>query len=175
MADVPEERLLIQSEEVAYRAAVSEATMTRVGATANFINKRYLTETNFNLNGQYNIAAPNLDVDGKRTYPYDFSIVDLGIFSGNSNGTSGTTELDIKWKPQNSGAFASIFSTTPKFTFSAAANNSCFIGQTVTNFTAPVLSKTDFDAYDILKIDIITTVAGSDLDYAGIKIFTRPR
>ena len=174
MSAIADARLLIQEEETNYRAAVSEATFKRFGATNNFIVNRVLTETNFNLNGQYNIFTTNADVDGKRTYPFAFEVVDLGIFSGVVNGTGGTTELDIKWKPQNSGAWASIFSTTPKFVY-AASEGSCFIGQTVANFTAPVLSKTLFDAYDMLKIDIITAVDGSSLDYAGIKIFTRPR
>lgn len=173
MTAIAPRKYTIQTEETTAQAATSESVFTRVGATNNFLAERELDQKDFNLNGLYNIIMINSDCDGKITYPYPFEIVTLGIYNGSINGSSGLTELDVKWKPQNSGAFSSIFTTTPKFTSAAAADSSCFVGQSVAGFTAPVLLKTTFAAYDQLRIDILQTVVGT-VDYAGIKIFSRP-
>lgn len=177
MADLVEERKNIQIEETKFRAALAQSLFSRLGAAINFINKRHDYQHDWHLNGPYNIIpAPQLKIDGIITYPHNFSITDVMLIIGSLNsGTSGVTEVDIKWKPENSGAWQSIFSTTPKFTYQAAADATIRVGQTVANMTAPVLSKTNFDAYDQLKLDVLQQVVGDNIEGLFFKLFLRPR
>jgi len=174
MADIVSERILIQQEETKFRAAVSESTLSRVGATTNFINNYQANMREFMINGPYGkIATPNLGVDGIVKFPFNWQLVDIYIYSGETVAGTGTTELDIKWKPFASGSYATIFSTKPKFINTAAAFETCGLLQTKTGFTAPVLSKTNFDAHDQLRIDIIQALTlGVG---CGIGITFRPR
>lgn len=159
MANIVPERILIQQEETKFRAAVSESTLSRVGATANFINLYQGNLREFMINGPYGtIATPNLGVDGIIRFPFNWEIVDLYIYAGEITSGTGTTDLDVKWKPFASGSYATIFSTTPKFTSSATPFETCGIAQTKTGFTAPILSKTLFDANDQLRIDLIGAI-----------------
>lgn len=175
MADLVEERKNIQVEETRFKAALAQSLFSRLGAAVNFINKRHYYQHDWNLNGPYNaVPAPQLAVDGYITYNFPFKIEDVQMFTGAVNGSSGITEFDIKWRPENSGSWVSIFSTTPKFNSSAATFTSVRVGQTVTNFTAPVLSKTDFDAYDQLRLDVIQQVGGLP-EGAFLKLWMRPR
>lgn len=148
--------------------------MSRVGATANFINLYQANMREFMINGPYGtIATPNLGVDGIVKFPFNWELIDIYIYSGEITSGSGTTEIDIKWKPFASGSYASIFSTTPKFTSSAAVFETCGLGQTKTGFTAPVLSRTNFDANDQLRIDLMSAInTGVG---CGIGITFRPR
>ena len=175
MADIIPERILIQQEETKFRAAVAESTLSRVGATTNFINEFQLDTIDFKVNGPYNRGSmPKLQFDGLVTFPFNFEILYAAIFTGSSVASGGTTELDVKWKPYASGAYASIFSTTPKFNSSAAASDSVYNGSSKTGFTPAVFSKTTFDAWDMLKFDILQAVSG-DQSGCGLKLFWRPR
>jgi len=172
--DIVPERKLIQQEETRSQASCSESMFSRVGAGINFINLRHVYQHDWNLSGQYNIVpAPNLFLDGPITYPFNFRILDVMAFVGDANGSSGLTEFDIKWSPENAGAWQSIFTTTPKFDSTAAARSSCRIGQTVSGWTAPVLDKTDFDAYDILSLDLLQVVGGQP-NSCFVKIWILP-
>ena len=141
MADITEVRNMIQQEETAPQAAVSESTMSRVGAGINFVNKRHYYNHDFNLNGFYAVVPVQNGIDGFLTYPFAFEILDIVLKTGDSAGASGTTELDLKWKPLLSGSYASIFSTTPKYTPSAGAHATWKIGSSVTGTTAPYTSE----------------------------------
>lgn len=175
MADINPERLFIQQEETAADAAVSESTMSRVGAGINFINSYQANIWQFNVNGRYNIVpTPNNQVDGIVSFPFNWEIVYVYIYSGEAVGSSGTTTLDLKWATFTGTSFASIFSTTPKFTSSALPNQTCGNGQTKTGFTAPVLSKTTFDAYDKIRFDLLQAQVGA-VKGAGIGLVYRPR
>jgi hypothetical protein len=173
MADITAERKMIQQEETKPQAAVTESVMSRVGGGINFINTRHYYIKEACLNGKYNIIVPNTSIDGCFTYPWAFEIVDVIVKLGSANGSGGTSEVDIKWKPETFGSFASIFSTTPKWTSSAVADGTVRIGVTRTGFTAPVLSKTTFDAYDILRVDLLQAVTGSPESFS-VTIYTRP-
>lgn len=175
MANITPERILIQQEETKFRAAVSESTLSRVGATSNFINLYQLDTVDFKANGAYNLGPlPNNQFDGIVTFPFAFEVLYAAIFTGPTTASGGTTELDIKWKPYSSGSYASIFSTTPKFTSAAAASDAVYNGSSKTGFVAPVLSKTQFDAWDLLRFDIVTAVTGTQKG-CGLKLFWRPR
>ena len=174
MTAIIPERILIQQEETSFRAAGSESTLSRVGATTNFINQYQANMREFMINGPYfTQPTPNLGVDGIVKFPFNWELIDIYIYSGEVTSGSGLTELDIKWKPFNSGSYASIFSTTPKFNNTAAQFETCGLGQTKTGFTAPVLNKTLFDANDKLRIDFIQAL--SDGVGCGIGITFRPR
>lgn len=172
MSDIVPERIIIQQEETAYKAAVSEATLSRVGATTNFINSYQANLREFMINGGYGSAAPFLGIDGIIRFNHAWELTDVFIYTLQDTSGTGTTELDLKWKPFSSGSYASIFSTTPKFTSAASAYETCGIGQSKSGFTAPVLSKTTFAAYDQVRIDMLDAVSGGI--GTGIGIVFRP-
>lgn len=173
MADIVAERLNIQQEETQPQAAVSESTMSRVGGAINFINTKHLYIKEFCVNGKYNIINPNLSIDGFLTYPFNFEIIDVVVKLGSATGSSGLSELDLKWKPEASGTWQSIFSTTPKWNSSAPIDGSVRLGVTRTGFTTPVLAKTTFNAYDLIKLDQLQALVG-DVNSYFITLFIRP-
>jgi len=174
--DIFEERKLIQVEETKPQAAISESLMTRVGAGINFINKRHLYQHDWHLNGQYNIVAtPNFGLDGFITYPFPFQIIDVQVFTGENVGTGGITEIDIQWTPDDiAPAYQSIFDITPKFDSTVNTFESIRLGQTKSGWTTHTLNKTLFDAYDILKLDLLSAVDGMP-NGVFVKLFIRPR
>lgn len=145
MAILPDDQQNIYSEETKFRAAVSEATMQKVGSAINFINNKYLLQKMFYLNGRYEKAngLPFLGVDGMDGYPYNIEVVDV-MFFNNTALTSGTLELNIQYATSSGGAFTSIFTTTPKLT--SAASNFAYVyassPSTPTGMTKPVLTGT---------------------------------
>ena len=175
MTDLSPARKQIQVEETKDQAAASQATMSRVGQGINFINTRHSYQHDWHLNGPYNIIpAPQFGIDGLITYAFNFELLDFMLIVGSLNGTSGTTEIDIKWRPENGVTWTSIFSVTPKFTWEALPFDTIRTGQVVANMTAPVLDKTIFDAYDQLRLDVIQEVDGS-IEGLFAKAFMRPR
>lgn len=174
MTAINPSRVIIQQEETAFRAAVSESTLSRVGATTNFINMYQANMREFMINGPYGvIATPNLGVDGIVKFPYDWELVDCYIYSGASVSGSGSTQLDLKWKSFSSGSYASIFSQAPQFNLGAGIFETCGIGQSKSGFVAPVLSKTLFNSHDQLRIDLLSAISGGV--GCGIGITFRPR
>ena len=173
MTDISPERKMIQQEETKPQAAVTESVMSRVGAGINFINTKHLYIKEFCVNGKYNIIPLNLSIDGFLTYPFNFEILDIVLKLGPATGSSGLSELDLKWKPEASGSFQSIFSTTPKWDANAPADGSVRLGVSRTGFTTPVLSKTTFNAYDLIKLDQLQAMNGSVNSYF-LTLFIRP-
>ena len=118
----------------------------------------------FNLNGAYGSAAsyPQNDQDGHFVLPQNANILNAILFI-HTAGTGGTTELDVKRKPQASTTWTSIFSTTPKATSAAGSDKSIGVGQTVSGMTAAVLTTNPLavSQYDHFRVDIITAQTGS--------------
>lgn len=177
MTAIIPERILIQQEETSFRAAGSESTLSRVGATTNFINQYQANMREFMINGPYGAySMPQICVDGIIKFPFPWEIVDCYIYSGDSTSGVGAekTILDLKWKPFNSGSYASIFSIQPAFTWTASPYETCGIGQSKTGFIdPPVLSKTQFDAHDQIRFDILQALSGGV--GCGIGLTFRPR
>lgn len=174
MTAIAPERFIIQQEECAAQAATSESVFSRMGATNNFINLRHANVREFNINGPYwIIAPPNNQIDGIIRFPYNWELIDVYIYSGQTTSGSGVTNLDLKWKPFSSGSYASIFSSTPTFNSTAAPYETCGIGQSKTGFTSPILAKTQFNAYDQIRFDLLSAV--SEGDGCGLGIVFRPR
>lgn len=173
--DIASEKFIIQQEQTQPQAAVSEDTMSKMGATTNFLGERMLAPMRMVLQGPYNaIPAPNLLMDGVYSYPWAFEITEVKLSTGLTNGSGGVLEIDIKWRPQNSGSWVSIFSTTPKMNGAAGQLLTVGLGQTVSGLTAAVLSKTTFDAHDQLRFDLLQVPTGT-VDSATLEIFGRPR
>lgn len=180
MADITPRRINIQQEEVKYRAAVSEATLSRVGASTNFINEKQYDSRGFFLNGPYGNSAGSTGVDGAWGILFDIDIVGIMMFNLVA-GSSGTTTLDIRrWTATNTGN-TSIFSTKPSITFSAPNNtylfldiaNSTTLEDPVLGRTMPVLSTTQLNAGDMLTMNIDAAMTGAE--NCGILIYYRPR
>lgn len=166
---VPAARNTIFIEGSTFRSAISEDLLQRFGASINFINQYVYNRLEFGaggIYGNYTGGFPLLGVGTNEQFNDNSSIVNVVVFS-TTTGTSGTTELDIKWAPLGSGVYTSIFSTTPKIT-SAAANNVVFdangINSTPAGCTAPVLSKVSFNQGDQLRFDMLQAMPnGADV------------
>ena len=192
MADVTPLRINLQAEEVAYRSSVSEATLSRVGSSVNFINYYQYKHFEFGFikaisnsgNPTYNTFAPPLVISDLEAFPSNSQIVAITL-QHNTAGSGGTSELDIQWSTQNSGTWASIFSTTPKATSSAPTdsqwdttlNNTTnaygSIATTPAGCTVPVLSKTIFNASDRLRCRAVTNQTGTPNGFT-MRIYYRP-
>lgn len=174
MTDLSPARKQIQAEEVKPNAAVSESLMTRLGQGINFINTRHVYQHSFHLNYEYNTEeVPSLGIDGYMTYPFPFRIIEVQVMSGSENGGAGFTELDLKWAADGDATYESIFTTTPKFTNAVQPNDTIRTGQTKTGWTAPVVTKTDFAAFDKIKLDLLNQLDG-DVNGVFLKIFVIP-
>ena len=184
MADVSDIRTNIQVEEVKYKAAISEAVGQKIAGAINFINNKQYKHFEFGFlkaispNGTptYNTFTPsNTVVSDFEVFPANSEIVGI-IFEHATSGSSGTTELDIEWATENSGTWASIFSTTPKVASTAPSDaqfDTLAIATTPTGCTVAVISKTNFDAGDRLRCKAISLQAGTPNGFT-MRIFYRP-
>lgn len=185
MADLAPLRLNIQSEEVAYRASVSESTFSRMGSAINFINEYQFKHFEFGFikaisvggTPTYNIFTPPLVISDFEAFPSDSQHEIVGInFEHSTSGSGGITELDIEWSSQNSNTWNSIFSVTPKVASTAPTDaqfDTFGVATTPTGCTVPVLSKTIFDPGDRLRCRAISLQSGSPNGFL-MKIFYRP-
>lgn len=183
MADLLPERINIQAEEVAYKAAVSEVLLTRTGAAINHINYYQNKKIEFGFqkavglgaNLTYNKFTAPLVISDNEEFEFDSEIVGIELQHGTS-GSSGTTELDIEWSTQNSSTWATIFSTTPKVTSSSPADaqfDTFGNATTPTGCTVPVLSKSTFSPGDRLRCKALDIQLGNPNCFL-IRILYRP-
>lgn len=175
MGDVAVSRRNIKEEEVRYRAAVSESTGFKIAGAINFINTYQYNTKDFFLNGEYGIATvPATALDGLYVFPFNVEIFDAAMFNLVA-GSGGTTELDVKIATAPGGAFASIFSTTPKIAATAGAAAWVKTGGSGTGLTAPVISGgvLQVAAGSAIRLDLIQKQTGSPKN-CGINIFFRP-
>lgn len=181
--DIVPERINIQEEETNYRAAVSEVLLKRMGASVNHINYYQYKHFEFGFlkalsasgNPTYNSFVAPLVISNFESFPTNSEIVGINL-EHSASGSGGTTELDIEWSTENSGTWASIFSTTPKAT-SAAPSNAQFDSfgnsTTPTGCTVPVLSKSTFDAGDRIRCKCLSLQTGFPNGFI-MTIFYRP-
>lgn len=173
--NLPSTKYYIQEEETKPRASVSTAMLSRMGSSHNFLLDTTEFCVSYNLNGDYNyFPLPNVHEDGLLSFRKAFEIVDVQLEVGELRGSSGTAEFDLKWASELSNSFVSIFSTTPKHTPSAPAYGVVRTGVSRSGFTTPVLSKTQFDAFDRIRCDVLQAVSG-DTSGAWLKVFFRAR
>jgi len=174
MADLSDERKLIQIEETRFRFAVSESWAQKIGKAINFILNREHKSRRWDLNGLYaTMTLPFNRLDGFEDIKKDIEII--GVFmSVQIAGSGGTTEFDIKKASSPGGPWTSIFSTTPKIASSAGDDAWVRIGESGTGLTAPVLADANLDEGDVLRCDLIQAQSGTP-NGCGIEIHYRPR
>ena len=183
MSDLSRLRQNIQVEETRYGAGVSEFTLQKVGGAINFINDRQYDTLRIPLNGSYwaTLSLPQLGVEAIDAFPFDIEIFDILMYNITA-GSSGTTELDIKFTTASGGTFNSIFTTTPKIA-SSAGNFSYFLkslgagsGQTAPVFNATYTNAAGniaLSAGSAIRVDLIA-IQGGTPENCGIQIFFRP-
>jgi hypothetical protein len=175
---VPDLRKFIFGLEVKNAASVSEATWRKISGMINFLGHRAHQEKNFQVNGNYGGLQglyPINAIDGLAFFEFDAEIFNVWVYNIVA-GTSGITEIDLKIKPKLSGAFTSIFSTTPKIGPTAAADTFFEIGDVATGITAPVLNGgTPFNVNkgDAIRLDLISAMMFAE--HCGVVIHYRPR
>lgn len=174
MTDLTEERINIQEEETDYQSAGSEALFQRMGKSVNFINIRQHQVKEFMANGRY---SAKVGYEGLMVFPIDCEIVGVAM-AVNEAGSLGTTEIDVHWFSAPGVDEGTIFTTTPKIT--SAAGDYAYVGEydgsTIgggTGMTAPELAKTEFDAGDAIRVDIVTAQTSSYT--CSLTVYFRPR
>lgn len=181
MTMIPPFRKLIQIEGSQFRGAVSEELIQRLGATNNFISLYQHDVKEFRVNGPYSKApVPFYAVDGIYTFLYDAEILAVTLYNA-KGGTSGTTQVDIKYSTAPNAAWSSIFSTLPSISYNAHTTpNDVDKEVWVTSFSsapantvAPVLSTTLVNAGWSVRMDLLTSQV--DASNAGVIIYFRPR
>lgn len=176
---IADAKKFINTLEVKYAAGVSEATWRKIAGMINFIGHRTHQEKNFQINGQYGALGsllPIYAIDGLAFFEFDAEIFNVWVYNIR-DGDSGTTELDLQVKPKASGAFESIFQTTPKITSAAPGYLWFEVGDSGTGITAPVFkdgaSSFNVNAGDAIRLDLIQAMAAAE--HCGIVIHYRPR
>jgi hypothetical protein len=175
---VPDLRKFIVGLEVKNAASVSEATWRKITGMINFLGHRLHQEKNFQINGAYGSLQglyPINAIDGYAFFEFDAEIFNVWTY-GIKSGTSGITEIDLKVKPKLSGAFTSIFSTTPKIGVTAGNDVFFELGDVATGITAPVLNggvPYSVNKGDAIRLDLISAMV--DAEHCGIVISFRPR
>lgn len=164
--------------DVAYLRANSESIMTKFGSEAAFINKFQTDIKEFKLNGSYGVATGIIHYDGLASFFYNSEIVGVNFWNGIS-GSSGTTELDLRWYNTSGNDQGSIFSTTPKIISSASDGAYGFRNLTTSTdispsgVTLPTFSKTQFNEGE--AVYMVLKNAMNNAQNCGITIFYRPR
>lgn len=171
MANLPSDRLYVQTESVQTRAPVSENLMQTIGASTNWALDNAYKVIDFRMNGKYANFAGTLGFDGILPLLKDIEILQLYFYSKTA-GSGGVTEVDIKFAAAPGGTYNSIFSTTPKAFPGHAAYSYIGIGQTLSGFTAPVLALNFFNANGAFRFDVLQTMTG-DPENIGVVIYYR--
>lgn len=175
MADITPGRNNIQVEEASYKAAVSEAVGSKIGGAINFINNYQNKIFQMGVTGGFSVlTVPYTDIGCQEVFERASEITNIFVKYGVA-GSASTSELDIEWASDNSGTWASIFSTTPKVG-NAASDDNVFDANSVCTLpascTRPILSKTTFAAGDKIRCNIVT--AATDADTMVLTIQFRP-
>ena len=174
MADLPYERKNIQIEETQFRASVSESFSQKIGSAINFINDRQYDTKTFQINGrlQFLTNFPILGIDGMIFVPFNIEVFEVMVYQ-NIAGTSGTTDLDVKYATTPGGSFASIFTQSPKI--ASVEGNYSWITTTVYSGSSvnPILAPIVIPAGSALRLDCIAVQSG-DPRGAGIVLLHRP-
>lgn len=180
MTAITPQRILIQQEETDYKSAVSEALLTRVGATTNFIATRQYDTKDFVLNGLYSKGVGVVGRDAILSFPYNAEIIGLTMFN-RRNGTGGTTTLDLRRYTASGGSGSTIFSVKPSF--NTNVGNDAWLtylveGDTTViapalGSTSPFFSLTQVNAGDIIQLVIDSAMTGAE--DCILQLYHRPR
>ena len=112
---------------------------------------------------------PFAAIDGLYILDRNMDIVTASMFI-RAAGTSGSTQLDVKYATAPGGSWTSIFSTLPAISYLAGDFSWCYTGSAFANTTAPVLGVTSLLAGYALRMDIITSQSGSTARGTGLNL-----
>jgi hypothetical protein len=132
MADIPASRNIIQVEEVQYKASVSEATFTRIGASINFIIDRIYDHIYFEWSGFYRTHSNIEGMGGMRYIEKDLDISSY-VLSNHIGGSSGTSSVNFRVYDETNTLLGDLFSTEPSI--ASSVGNRGVIGRDVENAT----------------------------------------
>jgi hypothetical protein len=180
MAEISPDRQNIFEEEVSYRAAVSEATFFKIGASINHINRKQSEVKRWDLNGPYSsVTGIQYGVDGAFIAPIDLEIWSIQMWNFVA-GISGNLDLDIKKTNVSGSSGSSIFTVRPSINFSAG--NYAYFGKrtidnvvvhTQSNVVIPTFISHNVDAGEMLTMDVLEKQYLGES--AGLIIQMRPR
>jgi hypothetical protein len=120
-------------------------------------------EHDWELNGAYaSLTYPQNNIDAIFFAQTAVTINSVFIYSG-TNGTTGTTEFDLKYKTSPSGSFSSILSTTGKI----AATSTIAIGGIVTTGTGPFTATVTLANHGFVTGDSVTIAGATPAGYNG--------
>lgn len=180
MTAIAGQRIILQQEETDYKSAVSEALLTRVGATTNFIATRQYDTKDFVLNGLYSKGVGTAGKDAIISFPYDTELIGMTMFN-RKNGTGGTTTLDLRRFTASGGSGTSIFTTKPAMNTNVGANawltylvegNNTVIAPALGS-TSPFFLTTLINAGDIIQLVIDSAMTGAE--DCILQLYHRPR
>jgi len=180
MTDVTGIRRILQIEEVDSESGLSEDLFFKVGETTNFIaTKQYDTHA-WHLNRLYKRGVGVEGRDGIFPVLFDMEIVGITLWN-RKTGSAGTTTLDVQWLSASSSTEGSIFSTKPAFNINVGNQaylikdvlNDTVVASPASGSTTPILSKTNFDAGDAMKLVIDSAMTGAE--DCSLLIHFRPR
>ena len=181
MADLPGNRQFVQTQSVLTRAPVSENLFQNISGNVNFVNESHLFTHVWKINGNYSTTAVTPSVDNLFTFRNksngvgtSVEIVDV-VLAIDTPGSSGVTQIDLKYSLSPGGSFTSIFTTMPSADPSAAHYSWAGVSDFVTGFTSPVLTSNPLilPYNSSLRMDIMSTMLGNP-EGANITIYYRP-
>lgn len=169
MADIPPVRSpLIQIQETAYRASVSEATLTRMGQLTNFISTFQHNRHDWHLNGNIGLALGSSGPDGVFTCLFNMEIVGYSFYHG-QGGISGQSIIDLHWLSNGGTDNGSIWSVRPQID-STASDDAYGVYDLLTDsavveptgVSLGTINKTQFVAGDAIRLDADDIMSGSN-------------
>lgn len=169
----------IEQEEIDFRSPVSESTWSKISGSVNFINLKQYDKHSWHLNGDLTGIQTFTGFDGIFPFLFDAEIVGFWYFI-NKVGASGSLTIDVDWLSGGATNNGTIFSTNPSIANTASDNTYTLYDQlnsitqsNPTGHTLAVLSKTDFNAGDALKLQVDAAQTGAENFQFGIML--RPR
>lgn len=119
----------IREEEVRYKAAISEATFTRIGASINYIILRSEKSIEVDLSGYYYLSSITQNGFGGMKYFKRESSITSYYLSNVITGSAGSLAINFDVFDETGLLLGDLFSVPPSISF--AAGNNALIGRDV--------------------------------------------
>jgi hypothetical protein len=121
----------IREEEVRYKAAVSEATFTKMGASINYILSRVQDKIEIDLTGYYFISDVSTKGYGGLRYFESETVITSYYLSNSQAGLSGSLAINFDVYDETGVLLGNLFTTPPSISY--LAGNNAVIGRNVEN------------------------------------------
>jgi hypothetical protein len=121
----------IREEEVRYKAAVSEATFTKMGGSINYILSRISRTVEVDMTGFYYLSAITQNgYHGLRYFNSDVNILSYYL-TNVITGTAGSISINFDVFDESGNLLGDLFSVAPSISY--LAGNNALIGRDVVN------------------------------------------